>query len=223
MTAPQVVTIGSAELWLGCYNEVLPLIQKADVLITDPPYLLSASGGGIGRDRKYLKDIHGEIDDGFDVGMLSSFDNWMVFCAKAQLLEVIGQANKQGLRWQLRTWNKTNPTPLTNGNYLPDTEYMIHAFKTHVWQGKKRWIVGNVEPRIFDHPTVKPQYVMADALLCASNQGDLVVDCFMGTGSTGVACADMGRRFIGIEKEKKYFDIAVERISNAHKQIRLFA
>lgn len=217
------VVIGNAELWHGDCREVLPLLPKADALVTDPPYEIAAAGGGIGAKRKYLADIDGHIDEGFDVEMLSAFDNWMVFCGKPQLMNLMMQADKQGLRWQLRTWNKTNPTPLTNGNYLPDTEYMVHAFKTHVWQGKKRWIVGNVEKSGYDHPTVKPQYVMADALQCASNRGDLVLDCFMGTGSTGVACVDMGRRFIGIERERKFFDIACERIARAQAQERLFA
>lgn len=217
------VVIGNAELWHGDCREVLPLLPKADALVTDPPYEIAAAGGGIGAKRKYLADIDGHIDEGFDIAMLSAFDNWMVFCGKPQLMNLMMQADKQGLRWQLRTWNKTNPTPLTNGNYLPDTEYIVHAFKTHVWQGKKRWIVGNVEKSGYDHPTVKPQYVMADALQCASNRGDLVLDCFMGTGSTGVACMDMGRRFIGIERERKYFDIACERIARAQAQERLFA
>jgi len=154
--------------------------------------------------------------------MLSGFDNWMVFCGKPQLMDLMQKATDQGLRWQLRTWNKTNPTPLTNGNYLPDTEYMVHAFKTHVWQGKKRWIVGNVEKSGFDHPTVKPQYVMTDALQCATNYGGTVLDCFMGSGSTGVACVTLGRKFIGVEREPKYFEIACQRIEAAQRQATLF-
>ena len=164
-------TIGLATLYLGDCREVLPLLPKVDALVTDPPYEISASGGGIGGKRQYLTDIRGHIDAGFDIAMLSAFENWLVFCGKPQLMALMQQAMDQGLRWQLRTWNKTNPTPLTNANYLPDTEYMVHAFKTHVWQGKKRWIVGNVEKSGFDHPTVKPQYVMTDALQCATNYG----------------------------------------------------
>ena len=156
------------------------------------------------------------------MGFLSAFDNWLVFCGKPQLMGLMQTAMDQGLRWQLRTWNKTNPTPLTNANYLPDTEYMIHAFKTHVWKGKKRWIVGNVEKSGFDHPTVKPQYVMVDALQCATNYGQTVLDCYMGTGSTGVACMTLGRKFYGVELECKYFDIACRRIEDAQRQDALF-
>jgi hypothetical protein len=214
--------IGNATLYLADYAEVLPLLPKVEALIIDPPYEIAAQGGGIGAKRKYLTDIDGHIDAGFDMGMLSGFDNWLVFCGKPQLMDLMQKATAQGLRWQLRTWNKTNPTPLTNGNYLPDTEYMVHAFKTHVWEGKKRWVVGNVEKSGFDHPTVKPQYVMVDALQCATNRGDTVLDCFMGSGSTGVACMSMGRRFIGVEREPKYFDIACRRIEDAQRITDMF-
>lgn len=218
----RIEKIGNATLYLGDCHEVLPVLPKVDALVTDPPYEISASGGGIGGKRQYLTDIRGHIDAGFEIGMLSAFENWLVFCGKPQLMDLMMQATNQGLRWQLRTWNKTNPTPLTNANYLPDTEYMVHAFKTHVWQGKKRWIVGNVEKSGFDHPTVKPQYVMLDALQCTSNYGDTVLDCFMGSGSTGVACMTLGRKFIGVEREPKYFEIACERIRMAQAQATLF-
>ena len=218
----RIENIGLATLYLGDCREILPSVPKCNALITDPPYEISASGGGIGGKRQYLTDIRGHIDEGFDVSMLSAFENWLVFCGKPQLMALMMQADKQGLRWQLRTWNKTNPTPLTNANYLPDTEYMVHAFKTHIWKGKKRWIVGNVEKSGFDHPTVKPQYVMIDALQCATNHGETVLDCFMGSGSTGVACVTLGRKFYGIEREPKYFEIACQRIENAHRQASLF-
>ena len=112
------VTIGNCTLYHGDCREVLPLLPKVDALITDPPYKISASSGGIGGKRQYLTDIRGHIDAGFDVEMLSAFDNWFVFCGKLQLMDLMQQAMNQDLRWQLRTWNKTNPTPLTNGNYL---------------------------------------------------------------------------------------------------------
>ena len=215
----------NATLYLADCADILPQLvadTPPDALISDPPYVLYAVGGGIGRQRQYMGAIDGHLDGGFDTAMLAAFENWFVFCGKNQLVSLFAQAERQGLRYQLLTWNKRNPTPLTNGNYLPDTEYMVHAFKKHIWANKTRFIVGNVEKNPFDHPTVKPQYVMAKALTSASAEGDLVLDPFMGTGSTGVAALRLGRRFIGIEKEPKYFDIACQRIENALAQGRLF-
>lgn len=216
------VTIGDATLYLGDCLEVLPTLGEVDAVITDPPYLISASGGGIGGQRQYLTDIRDHIDAGFDVSMLQTFKNWFCFCGKPQLLDLIGQAIKQNLRWQILTWNKTNPTPLSNNNYLPDTEYMVHAFESHHYESKTRFVVGQVERSGYGHPTVKPQYVMQKAVKSASHQGDTILDCYMGTGSTGVAAIQLGRKFIGIEREERYFDIACKRIEQAVAQGQLF-
>ena len=62
------------------------------------------------------------------------------------------------------------------------------------------------------HPTEKPVELMKILIENSSNEGDIVMDCFMGSGSTGVACLETKRGFIGIEIDKKYYDIAVERI-----------
>ena len=67
----------------------------------------------------------------------------------------------------------------------------------------------------YKHPTQKPVKLMEDIIKISSNENDLVLDCFMGSGSTGVACVNTNRNFIGIEKEEKYFNIAKERIEKA--------
>ena len=222
MTFQQKVIIGDCVLYQADCAALLPALGRFDAVITDPPYVMSAKGGGMGAQRKYLADIHGHIDTGFDVSMLSQFKNWFVFCGKPQLLDLITQAERQGSRWQLLTWNKTNPTPLSNNNYLPDTEYMVHAFESHHYESKTRFIVGQVERSGFDHPTVKPQYVMLKAIKSASHHGESVLDCFMGSGSTGVAAVQLGRKFTGIERDAGYFKIACKRIEQAYAQGQLF-
>lgn len=223
MTASRIETLAEGvTLYLGDCREILPTLGKVDAVVTDPPYEIAAVGGGIGAKRKYLSDITDHIDAGFEVDMLAPFENWLVFCGKPQLVKLIAQADASSLRWQLVTWNKTNPTPLTNGNYLPDTEYMVHAFLTHRWESKSRFVVGQVEKSVWDHPTVKPLYVMIKAVLSASAFGDTILDPFCGTGSTGVAAVRKGRKFIGIEIEPKYFDIACRRISEALRQPDMF-
>lgn len=217
------VVIGDATLYLGDCADVLPALDRVDALISDPPFVMNMLGGGMGSKRKYINEIHQHLDGGFDFSILDKFQNWLVFCSKAQIVGLIGQAEKQGIRWSLLTWNKTNPTPLTHNNYLPDTEYMIHACKSHNFESKTKFIVGTVERNDFDHPTVKPQYVMQKVIRSASHVGGIVLDPFMGTASTGVAALHLGRKFIGIEKEERYFEIACRRIEQAVSQGKLFA
>ena len=72
-----------------------------------------------------------------------------------------------------------------------------------------------------EHPTQKPVALMAWCIAKATN-AKTVLDPFMGSGTTGVACANLGRSFVGIEREKKYFDLACERIEQAQRQGRMF-
>jgi DNA modification methylase len=202
-------------IYHGDCREVLPGLPLADLLLTDPPYELTASGGGIGAKRDYLSSIDGHIDCGFDVSLLASFPNWCVFCAKAQLpllLDVVG-----GRRWCLVTWNKPNPTPLVNCNYLPDTEYVVHAYQPGrlfgEYKDRSRFIVLPVERNNFGHPTVKPLAVVNKMMRLGSECGDLVVDPFCGSGTTLVSARDCGRRAIGIEIEERYCEIAAKRLS----------
>jgi site-specific DNA-methyltransferase (adenine-specific) len=225
-TPGDTVQLGDITLMRGDCHAILPTLDLSEVRVclTDPPYEISAAGGGISGKRQYLTDIRGNIDEGFNIPMLAQFKSWMVFSTKASLVELIQQAESQALRWQLITWNKTNPTPLCQGNYLPDAEYIIHAYTALPdcnYRDKSRWILGQVEKNIFAHPTVKPLYVMGRLIKTASAKGDLVIDPFMGTGTTGVVCVNNGRRFIGIESNPDFFDIAVKRITAAQSQTRM--
>jgi DNA modification methylase len=70
------------------------------------------------------------------------------------------------------------------------------------------------KPKKIKHPTVKPNDLMEDLIKCSSNEGDTVLDCFMGSGSTGVAAKNLNRNFIGIELDEEYFNISKRRINN---------
>lgn len=73
-----------------------------------------------------------------------------------------------------------------------------------------------------EHPTQKPVDLMKDIMCIHSNLNDTILDCFMGSGSTGVAAKDLGRNFIGIELDDHYFNLAKSRIENTEVQIKLF-
>jgi DNA modification methylase len=79
-------------------------------------------------------------------------------------------------------------------------------------------LFSNDRGKLLMHPTQKPLALMEWLVRTYTNEGDLVIDPFMGSGTTGVACALHNRRFIGIEREKKYFDVAVERIRKVYAE-----
>jgi len=204
-------------IYHGDCRDVLPTLPRVDLILTDPPYELTATGGGIGARRKYLADIAGHIDNGFDMDLLRSYPNWMCFCSKDQMPRLIFAAMEWKRRWALITWNKPNPTPLVNANYLPDTEYIVHGFESaaHLYGGynqRSRWILHPVEQNRIAHPTVKPIPVIARLMRTGSDVGQCILDPFMGSGTTLVAAKQLGRRAIGIEIEERYCEIAAKRL-----------
>lgn len=197
-------------------RDLLPdLVGKVDVLVTDPPYEIEARGAGIAARRDYFGAIEGFTDGGFDVALLRPFPRWAVFCGKEQIVGLIGAARA---RWCLTTWNKPNPTPLINGNYLPDTEYIVHAFPNGdalfgEYEDRRRWILYRGGEGVTGHPNEKPVAVVSKVLRVASGRGETVLDPFMGSGTTLLAARDLGRRAIGIEREERWCDVAVRRLS----------
>jgi site-specific DNA-methyltransferase (adenine-specific) len=124
-------------------------------------------------------------------------------------------------------WHKTNAAPFANGVWRGDIEYIVHA------KDSGAIFVGNAvekkkvseHPLVQDaaHPTVKPLAILNKYVGICSLPSQTILDPFMGSGTTGVAAIQLGRKFIGIEREPKYFDIACKRIEQAVSQGQLFA
>lgn len=211
------VVIGDAELWLGDCMEILPMLGKVDAVITDPPY-------GINENSKKVAS-RGKLAAAKDYG---HFD-WDKEPPSDALIQAIrGKAEFQaffggnyfGLPatscWLV--WDKLN-----GDNDFADCELAWTNWPKAVrllqwrWNGMIRQ--GNEERY---HPTQKPLEVMKWVIeLCPKSQ--TILDPFMGSGTTGVAAIQLGRKFIGIEREPKYFDIACKRIEQAVAQGQLFA
>ena len=124
---------------------------------------------------------------------------------------------------ELCYWNKTNASPMCNGAYQSHVEYFRHGWregfrmKNRPLGDMKKVFTSANGKSDFDHPTVKPIDLMCKIVRNASHRGQLVLDPYMGTGSTGVACVQLGRRFVGIEHNRKFFDIAVGRLGEAYE------
>jgi site-specific DNA-methyltransferase (adenine-specific) len=230
MSKHERVVIGNAELWLGDCREILPTLSKVDAVITDPPYGISyvSNYRKSGPTHALVNDDIAPTDavvrmaelilDGGALYLATRFD------VSAQWVDAIRSA---GLT--LKTpiyWDKGNHTSGDlEGDFGGQVEIFLFAHKgRHKLRGPRvanLWRVAREHAG--DHPTPKPVMLMERMISCSTDRGQIVIDPFMGSGTTGVACMNLGRRFIGVEIERKYFDIACERIENAQRQQRLFA
>ena len=203
-------------IYHGDCREILPHLPKVDLVLTDPPYSFTdPSGRGIAANRAYISQIkEQEMYHGIDLSFLDEFENWFCFCGKEQLVDLLSKASNG--KWMLLTWNKPNPTPMVNNNYLPDTEYIIHRFSTGrlfgEYKDKSRFMVYAGEKSSYEHPTVKPLPVITKLVVLGSVVNDTILDPFMGSGTTLRAAKDLGRQAIGIEIEEKYCEIAAKRL-----------
>lgn len=196
----------SVTLYLGDCREILPTLGKVDAVVSDPPYGLGdkMQGGTWG-----AKDGFREMLDWDKAPPAEAFLRDLVACSS----EAIFWGGQYFVLPPARCWliwNKINAVPT-----MADCEVAW----TNLDRPTKRWdgTVGRVE---FGHPTQKPLALM-DWTLGFVPKARLILDPFMGSGTTGVACVRLGRRFIGIEIEPKYFDIARRRIADELKRPRL--
>jgi DNA modification methylase len=216
MTSTQKVVIGGATLYLGDCMDVLPLLSKVDAVITDPPYGINenskkvASRGKMAKPKDYGEFEWGKMPPSSElIDRLRSMSNWQAFFGGNYFVLPPTTC------WLV--WDKLNGT-----NDFADCELVWTNWPKAVRRLQWRWngmIRQGNEERY--HPTQKPLEVMKWAIdLCPT--ADTVLDPFMGSGTTGVAAIQLGRTFIGIERDERYFEIACRRIEQAAAQGQLF-
>lgn len=202
----RVETIGDATLYLGDCMEVLPTLGKVDAVITDPPYGISANKQTLGKGKKEFDRGSNWDDAAPPLALCVAAADRACFWGGNYFSDQLPVTND----WLI--WHKKNDgrsfseCELAWSNFGKQTRHLSHH-----WSGEEK-----------AHPTQKPLAVM---LWCIEQAGDIetILDPFMGSGTTGVAAIQLGRKFIGIEREPKYFDIACERIEHAYAQGQLFA
>lgn len=233
----RIEKIGDCTLYLGDCMEVMQGLGKVDAVVTDPPYELSSAGPGkshfgmsLG---KFDSSEYKDIVTGFDYSAFFELTdrlckpfNLFCFCSNKQISTIMVINEAAGRSTTLLVWHKTNAAPFANGVWRGDIEYVVHA------RDKGATFVGNAmeKKKVFEHPlvvdkehpTVKPLALLQKYVGICSTRGQTILDPFMGSGTTGVACAKAGRAFIGIEREPTYFDIACRRIERAYAQPDMF-
>ena len=231
-----VVQIGDATLYHGDCLEILPTLPKVDAVITDPPYGIPAGAACWRKNGTAIEDwrdkVYNVAVDGWR-DLTSISDGWVVeFGVRA------GDGFAMASRHSAAGWSPSNvyalvksaPAPTPRPGFANALELaVVSRAGRPKWHGTgyvpNRWIglTPNRAGTDDGHPTQKPVDAIETLVAALSERGMAVLDPFMGSGTTGVACANLGRKFIGIEIERKYFDIACERSDNAYRQKRMFA
>lgn len=213
----QSETIGDCTLYLGDCTVILPQLQDFDLILTDPPYGIGADKGGGMSNCGEVKKYEGNWDS-----KPPPFWLFLLMVNKGTN-SIFWGGNYFGLPpsscWLV--WDKDNgKNPFADCELAwTNLEKAVRMIK-HTWHGMRQQNMKQKEKRV--HPTQKPVPVMEWCLTHAPD-AKTVCDPFMGSGTTGVACARKGLHFVGIEREAKYFEIACERITEAYRtRPRLF-
>jgi len=210
----RIERIGDAILYLGDCREILPTLGKVDVVVSDPPY-------GMEFRSNYRAERHDAIANDAEewpLQLATSIDvthSRYVFCRWDDLVRVVKP--KSLVTWVKNNWSMGD----LEHEHARQTEVaLFYPGPDHFWPaGRPTDVIEAPRTGNNFHPTEKPSQLMWAIVRWTHGT---VLDPFMGSGTTGVACAKLGRKFIGIEIEPKYFDIACRRIEQAYKQPDLF-
>lgn len=208
--------IGQCTLYLGDCVEILPSLDKVDAVVTDPPYGIGESSKNFASRSKLANADKYERTDWDDLPPPQVVIDLIQAISRHQII-FGGNYFSLGPTSCWLVWDKEN-----GANDFADCELAWTNLKKAVRRINWRWngmIRKGQEERF--HPTQKPLGVMEWCLTHIPN-AKLVLDPFMGSGTTGVACVKAGRSFVGIEQHEPYFDIACERIRKAYAQPDMF-
>lgn len=217
-------------------NELIDTGIKVDHIITDPPYNISQDNNFHTMKNHRRGVDFGEWDRGsFDLyswipqysKLLKANGSMVIFCSYrfiSYIIDVIESDMTNMVVKDVLVWQKSNPMPRNiNRRYVQDMEFAIWSVKKN-----SKWVFNKPDNQPYlracfkyplvsgkektKHPTQKSLKLMEEIISIHTNENDVILDPFMGSGSTGVACLNTNRNFIGIELEKEYFEIASQRL-----------
>ena len=185
-----------------------------------------------GGERYVMKEIS-NMSDGFSENILDELCrvmkkiNLYIWCSQKQLYQLINYfVIKKKCNWNLITWHKTNPIPACGNKYLTDTEYCLFFREKGVkiqgsFETKFTYYVtplNSKDKKQYGHPTIKPLDIIKNFIINSSNEGDIILDPFMGSGTTPVACVETNRHYIGFEIDENYYNIACKRLDEVESK-----
>lgn len=205
--------------------------QSVDLIVTDPPYELDKRTSTTGYFSKSLNNLYADFQNanvmgGLDNSILDEFmrvmkkPNIYIWCNKKQVVSYLNYfVVKHKCSFEIMVWIKTNPIPLSGRNYLNDKEFCLYFRKgipltTTYETGKTYWVssTNKADKVRYEHPTIKPEFIIEMLIKNSSMVGDTVLDCFLGSGTTAVCAKKLDRNYIGFELNEKYAKIANERL-----------
>ena len=203
--------------------------KSVDLVVMDPPYKFENQGGGFyaknkSTQRQYLDNLKQIKCCEFEpISFLNTIKPKMkkfygyFFCNKTLVDQYIKFAKDNKYQYDILVMAKSNPIPAYNNHHLSDLEYIIMIREKGTYFSKhkniddyRKFYMTNCKKGI--HPAEKPIELLERFIRVSSKENDVVLDCFMGSGTTGVACKKLNRNFIGFEIDEKYFNIAKARI-----------
>lgn len=231
------------QIYLGDAYELIKQVpdKSVDLVYSDIPYEIVNGGKGAGlmknktRRELYTHTI-GKFLNGIDYSILDELVRVMkniyiyIWCSREQIPELMDYFIKgKGCLYDILVWVKPNCTPFGSNSYLPNLEYLLlfrEPQKTSLNHAKvngtkkKYWLAptNKTDKDDYGHPTIKPLGFVLNHILNSTDEGDVVLDPFMGSGTTAVACKMTGRQFLGFEIDPKYHRIACDRLNGITKK-----
>lgn len=217
--------------------------DSIDLVCTDPPYKIGRiSGGGtvntIKGFRRSLEELErAEITEGYDIRRFAKQVarvqggniNAYFFCNKAQIPEYLKiYVEEMRCKFDILCWHKSNALPTYSNKYLSDTEYILYFRKGRgrlfpkSYEEAKTYFVEPInlaDKNSWGHPTIKPQSIVSVLIKNSTEPNGVVLDPFMGSGTTAVACKSLGRNYLGFEINAKYIEVAERRLQAVQGKI----
>lgn len=227
---------------VDCYEAIKDIPDKSiDLIVTDPPYLIESTKGG--KNSKLAKSItrmNNQLEEAniccsIDTNILDEFmrvmkkPNIYIWCNHKQIPLYINYfVNDKKCNFDIIIWSKTNATPLFSNKYMTDKEYCLY-FRNGGYCNPQNYekaktvyqLPLNVKDKeLYEHPTIKPIEIIRNIIDNSTKQNDVVLDCFLGSGTTAVAAKELGRQYIGFEVNPHFFNIAQDRLNGMSVQDR---
>jgi site-specific DNA-methyltransferase (adenine-specific) len=210
--------------------------NKADLVFTDPPYRMQVEGGSnqlVGQSARKLGEAIKHLCDFDPIAFLNNISlafnknimNSYIFCNKDLVPDYLNWGLENGYSFNILFWKKPNAIPL-GGSHRPDVEYLLLFRKSAIWNNGLKDVnyskcleFGRDNSEA--HPTIKPIELISNEIQISSNINSLVVDFFLGSGSTMVASHQLKRKCYGMELDPKYCDVIVKRMIKLDPSIKV--